>query len=217
MQITMEQARSLGIKLPTVSKPRRVKKPPPPDSYISHDCAILAIDPGKTSGYALHVPGRLALSGKTTSPEMCRVIVETARDAASAVKRPLIVVAETWTTGDRIHDRRMRAATLLGLGAAWQSWYSALAETGLPKSRIVRVNVATWRSKVIGGPMNRSSEEWKRLAAIHAEQRFPRRTTPIEGRENVGDDEAEALCILAWALRAGAVGEALKKAGKRYP
>lgn len=215
MQITMEQARSLGLKLPTVSKPKRAKKPPPPDSYISHDCAILTIDPGKTSGYALLVPGRLALSGMTTSPEMCRTVIATARDAASAVKRPLIVVAETWTTGDRVHDRRMRAATLLGLGAAWQNWRVALDEVGLPASRILRVNTSTWRAKVIGGPMNRSSEEWKQLARLHAEQRFPHRMN--RPGDHLGDDEAEALCILAWALRAGTVGEALKKAGKRYP
>jgi hypothetical protein len=142
-------------------------------------------------------------------------IVEMARDAATNdVMRPLIVVAETWTTGNREHDRRMKAAVLLGLGAAWQRWVDAFDEIGLPKSRIVRVNVATWRAKIIGGPMNRSTEEWKKLALLHAQQRFPVR---VPSGRITHDDEAEALCIAAWAMYAGPVGEAVKKAGTRCP
>jgi len=227
MQLSWEQARALGIHLP--SPPKREKKPPPPDSYVPHDCVILAIDPGNVSGWALVSPrrsvaisdGREATrqpvtvwSGKTTDGPKNH-IVEMARDAATNdVMRPLIVVAETWTTGDRVHDRRMRAATMLGLGAAWGRWSDALDAIGVPKSRILRVNTSTWRAKIIGGPMNRSTEEWKRLAHLHAQQRFPVRSP---SGKVTSDDEAEALCIAAWAMYAGPVGAALKKAGKRYP
>jgi len=221
MQLTAAQARDLGIKLP--SKPKRAKKAAPPDSYTPHDCVILAIDPGRVSGWAIVSPRRAATdtrqsvtvwSGQTSDGPKNH-IVEMARDAATNdVMRPLIVAAETWTTGNREHDRRMKAAVLLGLGAAWQRWVDAFDEIGLPKSRIVRVNVATWRAKIIGGPMNRSTEEWKKLALLHAQQRFPART--LSGKVT-GADEAEALCIAAWAMYAGPVGEAVKKAGTRCP
>ena len=220
MQISREQARALGIHLP--SPPKREKKPPPPDSYVPHDCVILAIDPGNVSGWAIVSPRQpmnvrqtvTVWSGKTTDGPKNH-IVEMARDAATNdVMRPLIVVAETWTTGDRVHDRRMRAATMLGLGAAWGRWSDALDAIGVPKSRILRVNTSTWRAKIIGGPMNRSTEEWKRLAHLHAQQRFPVRSS---GSASLGDDESEALCVAAWAMYAGPVGEAVKKAGRRYP
>jgi hypothetical protein len=217
MQLSWAEARALGIKLPSLPSKKRVKKPTPPDSYIPHDCVILAIDPGATSGYALvslpglRVPSRV-WSGRTVNGH--KSIVKMARDASkNDVMRPLIVVAETWTTGDRVHDRRMRAATLLGLGAAWERWCAAFDAVGVPKSRIVRVNTSTWRAKIIGGPMNRTTEQWKELAALHAQQRFPVRATSGAPTE----DEAEALCIAAWAMHAGPVGEAVKKAGKRYP
>lgn len=220
MQLSRDQARALGIQLP--SSPKRAKKLPPPDSYTPHDCVILAIDPGNVSGWAIVSPRRAAAdpkqsvtvwSGRVTGGP--KHIVEMARDAATNdVMRPLVVVAETWTTGDRVHDRRMRAATMLGLGAAWGRWSDALDAVGVPKSRILRVNTSTWRAKVIGGPMNRSTEEWKRLALLHAQQRFPVRAP---SGKVTHDDEAEALCIAAWAMYAGPVGEAVKKAGKRYP
>lgn len=226
MQISRDQARALGIQLP--SSPKRVKKPPPPDSYVAHDCVILAIDPGNVSGWAIvsprratmdrdHVvsvfPGQTVWSGKSAEGPK-NAIVEMARDVSTDdVKRPLVVVAETWTTGNPVYDRRMRAATLLGLGAAWERWRAALEEVGVPKSRVLRVNTSTWRAKVIGGPMNRSTEEWKRLAHLHAQQRFPVRASSVK----MVDDEAEALCIAAWAMYAGPVGEVVKKVGKRYP
>lgn len=221
MQLSWDQARALGIRL--TSSPKRAKKPLPPDSYTPHDCVILAIDPGRVSGWAIVSPRRAATdtrqpvtvwSGQTTDGPKNH-IVEMARDiATNDVMRPLIVVAETWTAGNREHDRRMKAAVLLGLGAAWQRWVTAFDEIGVPKSRIVRVNTATWRSKVIGGPMNRSTEEWKRLARMHAEQRFRERR---QQDAIPGDDEAEALCIAAWAMYAGRVGEVVKRAGRRYP
>jgi len=218
MQISREQARALGIKLPSSAK--RAKKPAPPDSYVPHDCVILAIDPGNVSGYAIVTPlsskNGSVYSGQTAEGQ-ARVVV-LAKEAALAQVRPLVVVGETWTTGDRVHDRRMHAAVLLGLGAAWERWRLAFDAVGLPKSRVIRVNTATWRSKVIGGPMNRTTAEWKGLARLHAEGRF-RKRRELDGLvpRPLGDDEAEALCIAAWAMHAGAVGEAVKKAGKRYP
>jgi hypothetical protein len=225
MQLTVAQARAIGIKLPV--KPRRPKKPPAPDSYIPHDCVILAIDPGKTSGWAISGPPvqhrRATVSGESPAGwtgAICMAI-EWAQDA----KRPLIVVAETWTTGDRIHDRRARAAMLLGLGAAWGQWKAGLDLVGLPRSRVVRVNVGTWRAKVIGGPMARSSEEWKAAAQQVAGHHFPEQRLQPDmapgasrrGNGEIGPDEAEALCILRWSFYAGAVGVAVKKAGRRYP
>lgn len=220
MQLSWNQARALGIKLPSPAK--RAKKPPPLDSYVAHNCVILAIDPGNLSGWAIVSPRQpmnvrqavTVWSGQTSTAH--KEIVEMARDAsANDVMRPLVVVAETWTIGDRVHDRRMRALTLLGLGAAWERWRAALDTAGISKSRVVRVNTSTWRAKVLGGPMNRTTEEWKRLAVMHAHQRFPVRAGDDDAPP--GEDEAEALCIAAWGMHAGAVGEALKKAGKRYP
>jgi hypothetical protein len=223
MQLTTAQARAIGIKLSV--KPRRPKKPPAPDSYIPHDCVILAIDPGKTSGWAVRGPrhsheAEMIASGECSDGSMAVALIHAAKAVADKTKRPLIVVAETWTTGDRVQDRRMQAATLLGLGAAWGQWQAALREAGLPKSRIVRVNVATWRAKVIGGPMARTSEEWKAAAMRIASGMYPNLDRALLQRDRerkIGPDEAEALCIMHWATHAGAVGVAVKKAGRRYP
>jgi len=212
MQLTVAQARAVGIKLPT--KPKRPKKPPPLDTYVANDCVILAIDPAKVSGYCLVLPDHRMWTGAIAESQVA--IVDAAIEAAEKAKRPLIVVAEKWTTGDRIHDRRMRAATLLGLGAAWERWRAALESSGVPRSRVVRVNVATWRAKVLGGPMNRTTEEWKeaslRYAQLRAHSQIKRNTSvPMQ------DDEADAICIAFWAMHSGLVAEAVKKAGRRYP
>jgi hypothetical protein len=218
MQLTAAQARAVGIKLP--SKPRRPKKPPAPDSYTPHDCVILAIDPAKDSGWAILPPPSSSIDPMSRHGEGSHLVAVTlAKEVAVRTRRPLVVAAETWTTGDREQDRRMKAAVLLGLGAAWERWLAAFDKIGLPKSRIVRVNVATWRSKIIGGPMNRTSEEWKEAARQVATGRFPvlDRASHALFEPKLDDNEADALCIALWARQAGPVGEAVKKAGKRYP
>lgn len=218
MQLTAAQARAVGIKLPT--KPRRTKKSAPPDSYTPHDCVILAIDPAADSGWAILPPPGSSIDPMSRHGEGGHAVaVNLAREVSIRTKRPLIVVAETWTTGNREHDRRMKAAVLLGLGAAWQRWLDAFDKIDLPKSRIVRVNVATWRSKIVGGPMNRTSEEWKEAARQIATGRFPAldRASLALAQPKLDDNEADALCIALWARQAGVVGEAVKRAGKRYP
>lgn len=218
MQLSIAQARAIGIKLPT--KPRKPRKPTPPDSYTPHDCVILAIDPAKDSGWAILPPPSSSIDAMSRHGEGGHAVaVNLAREVCMRTRRPLIVVAETWTTGNREHDRRMKAAVLLGLGAAWQRWLAEFDRIGLPKSRVLRVNVATWRSKIIGGAMNRTSDEWKQAAKQVATGRFPaldRASLPLFEPE-LNDNEADALCIALWARQAGVVGEALKKAGKRYP
>lgn len=209
MRLSIAEARAAGIRLPAVPRRARARKPVPPDSWKPHACVLLPIDPARVSGYGILHSGKLLVSGASSDDLVFRHVVEQAK--AEAVERglPLIVVAETWTAGRDGRDARMRIQTVLGLGAAWQRWASALSEVGIPKSRILRVNMMSWRAKVLGGPMARTTAEWKALACRFVRARF--------GLETVTDDEAEALCIGVWASHAGRVGAAIRRAGRRVP
>ncbi len=184
------------------------RRPALPRSADPLDCVILAIDPGATSGWALLAPcvGR-ALgtvdrgfigSGSTTREHAD--VVRRAMELAAFHRRPLVVVGEKWTTGNRWNDRRMNAATLAGLGAAWGAWAHVLREAGHPKRRTLRVLVSDWRAAVLSLRVGTPREEAKARARWRARLAL--------GREPL-EDEAEACCIALWAAHAGEVAAVL--------
>lgn len=173
----------------------------------AHDCVILAIDPGAVSGWAVFIRGERRSSGRIPEREPATLrlnrhdVVMMAKDAADNENLPLVVVAEKWTAGGWASH-----LTLVGLGAAWGEWRAALDRWGVPKRRVVRVYSQTWRAAVIGG-RQRSTEKWKASARLVAQAQC--RTLAID------DDQAEAICIGLWALRAEAVAKVLPKPRKR--
>ena len=147
---------------------------------------ILAIDPGATSGAALHYGGRPRLAWTcATAAERAEVIATALRTAAD-LGAPLVVVMERWTAGGaRGH------AQIVGLGAQAGRWLEALELAGIPAADVVRVYPQTWRAVL--APMPR-----KTGAAAKASAR--RVAAGYLGRE-VLTDAAEATCIALWAAQ----------------
>ncbi|MEQ8720989.1 MAG: hypothetical protein RID81_06895 [Sandaracinaceae bacterium] len=174
---------------------RRPKLPRAPRPW---PCVILAIDPGKVSGWAILREGRPVLSGTATTREDRERAVGSALCIGEDSGLPLVVVGEKWTPGGRFGGAR----TMAGLGAAWGRWEETLDEAGVPKTRRLRVNVQTWRAATIGGPQ-RKSEQWKADAVATV-----RRVYQIEAKTS---DEAEAVLVGRWAESAGEVGRKLPK------
>ena len=160
-------------------------------AYDPIPVTILAIDPGRTSGWAVFAFDRCIASGTATTHDQRVLAIEIAQAEESRSGRKLIVVAEKWAPGGRWYT-----ATMTGIGAAWGMWQAALESRGVPNARIVRVYPQTWRAMVLGGGWGVKGDEWALRAAKRAE---------VETGHPCSDDEAEAVCIGAWALRSDAV------------
>ena len=178
------------------------------DAYSPIPAVILAIDPGATSGWALYSADRCIASGIAKTHEQRVMAIEIAQTEETRAKLRLIVVAEKWSPGGRWYT-----ATMTGIGAAWGMWQAALEACEVPKVRVVRVYPQAWRSRVLTGRRGVKTEVWDLMAQRRARQ---------EVGHDVGDDEADAICMGAWALRAEAVrakvekkGRAARKAAKR--
>lgn len=207
MRITLEEAKRLGL---VTRRPRR-KKPEIPDSYHPHECVVLSIDPGRVSGWAVLVRGVECHYGQSNDTEEWARAVCVALEIGDERGLPVVVVMETWSQGSRKTDARFGAPVLLGLGAAQGEWKRLLALAKVPKRRLVTVYPQTWRARVIGGPMNRTTAEWKAAAKGVAEAAFGRLMRPTIEGHLLGPDAAEAVCQAIWASRAGKVGAVLPK------
>ena len=153
---------------------------------------ILAIDPGKTSGWALFDCGWT--TGVSMSAVDRQLAVARATQAERSTGQRLVVVGETWiATGVRRgrEGRALSTQTVAGMGAAWGRWAEQLELHGVPKRRIVRVDSGTWRRAVLGAT-RQTTEQAKRAAMMRARA--------VLGHD-VGPDEAEALMIGLWAER----------------
>jgi hypothetical protein len=150
---------------------------------------ILAVDPGKTCGWAIFVEGSLVASGsfKTDLDEILAVfkIAKRYRDESGL---PLVVVGEKWGRGGR-----MNPETAAGLGAQWGPWYYAARSKhvggDVPLSHILRVHQRTWRTSMLGVGVGHDADTWKKLAAIRCKAQF--------GIDVTGD-RAEAILIGFW-------------------
>jgi hypothetical protein len=84
---------------------------------------------------------------------------------------------------------------LLGMGDMRGQWKATLAHMGHPKDMLFMVDMPTWRGAVLGPRFARARKEVVKPEAV----RWARARTR---RDDVEDDEAEALCILHWAADA---------------
>ncbi len=169
-----------------MAKPKKQRLAP---TYEPHDAAILAVDPGETSGWAIYNRGVLQESGECDvfSDAPSRVIEYLKTFAALhliVVERPFMV----------------RFGTQVAVGAGDVIWRRCAERNGL-RSRIVRVYPATWRARITG--MSSAKREVARAAEqVRAVQ---------ETGASCGPDEAAAVCIGLWAIRAGEVAAKLPK------
>jgi len=164
-------------------------------------CAILAIDPGKSSGAAFFLSGELRWHRRVDVSESGAVAHSTNDALRNALSRrqTLVLVGETWGKGG---PRGM--AQWQGLGAAWKTWEWALdyawktqkkvRQIGEPAPKKVRVHVSTWRARVFGGRTGKNMA--KKLAVETARTRFGVDLLPHE------HDVAEAIMVGYWALYA---------------
>lgn len=168
-----------------------------------HQCTILAIDPGRTSGWALFVRGVCVASGVAKTHEERESFADLAIVTATARGVPLVVVGEIWTPGGKFGGAR----TMAGVGASWGQWLAAFEAAGIPKARVMRVKVQTWRAAVLGGAFGRTTEQWHAMAMRRAEHAIGR--TPVDA------NEAEAVCIGIWATYAPEVARKIPKGRKK--
>lgn len=169
--------------------------------------ALLAIDPGATSGYAIFdAQGELARIG----------VVEVAtRDLEKTVTLALdigggsaVLATESWNRGGP-----MGIEQWLSLGAARGAWEREF-RIRCPKGAIVRASVASWRSTMIDATRSASgkrfaSKEWKREARAVAV-----RTYGVP-EALATDDSAEAFLLGYYAHRSDEAHAAAEKAKRR--
>lgn len=173
---------------------------------LAHDlpCTILAVDPGKTSGWAVHVDDEWH-TGVAEDYRARRLAAYDAWSCARRSDRPLVVVAETWRVSGGKQGREGRAswnsATIAGLGAQWGLWLAELQRLDVPERRIVRVDTGTWGQVVLG--RSRMTTEQRHVAS-------QLRARAVLGHD-VGPDEAAALCIGLYGLRSEKVAAAIGK------
>lgn len=145
---------------------------------------ILAIDPGARGGWCVVSPGGTRMSGDAKSAEERAGAIVHARALAALNEAPIVAVVEKWTAGGaRGH------AQWVGIGAARGRWLEALELGGV--TRIVDVYPQRWRTLLAGLP-RRTGEQAKASALLVARGLMQR---------ECGPDEAEAVCIAAWAAR----------------
>ena len=169
---------------------KRAKKPKLPPSLRPWPCAILAIDPGERSGYAIFVRGVLVASGPVKMGGEAVVVAEA---VVRAEGLPLVVVAEKWVA----HGAFGGSRTMGGLGRHWGRWEGALLGDGITTRRIARVVPQTWQARVIPYRVGQDRDERLRLVEASAQRIKP----------GVTKDEAAAIGIGLWGIHAGAVGE----------
>lgn len=173
---------------------------------------VLGLDGGAQSGWGIWTPKTLHIGtifNRVGAEEERVRVVQAAIQVAQSAELGLVVVAEKWTAGTWDKDRRMNAATLMGLGAAWRDWQRVLQHCKVPKKRIVRVNVRTWQGRLLSGLGARTSDQLKAAAKSVVQSRFPK----LAKSEHTSD-AFDAGCICLWGSQSGEVAAAM--AGSRH-
>lgn len=179
-------------------------------------CVIVAVDPGKTSGFAIYVEGVLDWWGTADAGDSARIqeVLLQACFLSHRHRLPLVLLGETWNVG----GAHSSPAMWQGLGAAWGAWKFAAEflsssrrdQPGaigpqLVASRILRVSTSTWRARfgMMRAPKGAEKSWYKSMALQVVEQQLGLEVDPQH------HDAAEALLIGLWGTRAAAVGKKL--------
>lgn len=173
---------------------KRAMKPRPPASFKTHNAVIVAVDTAETSGWSIWAQGQLLTWGEVDvlrDSETVDSILEFAIDKAHALNIPCVLVLEQPFGGNAQGQYR-------------GTWKSAFVRLGGKPNRVVGVYPATWRTRVLGGGWGRKPREQVRPL----ERTVARR---LAYGANLGPDAAAAVCIGAWAIHAGEVGNKLPR------
>ncbi len=168
------------------------------------DCAILAVDPGKVSGWALWDRGQLIAFGHVS-------IFENAHEMDAAFARLQARRGPHVLCVERPFGMKFGTATS-GAGAGEVTWKEKAKSIGI--KRIVRVFPNSWRAKVLPkGSVGSDRKEIRVIEKSHAQtlvNDFWVRSEP-NGPVVLHDDEAPALCIGEWCMFAGECNKVLPK------
>jgi len=164
--------------------------------------AILAIDPGKTSGAAILVRGEIFGIWGVDGFEAADIVVQHWSDLATVHEAELVVVMEKWAG-----TFKRGSITAAGLGESAGMWKAALERNKIPKSRVVRVFPQTWYARVIGGRKRADQKDVVMRAMLH---RYPQ-IRQMNAADKLDHNGAEALAIGTWGARAPEVGDVLPK------
>lgn len=177
---------------------RRAKRPLPPPSATPLPCLVLAVDTAARSGWAvLGASERYLGFGEADTLDATALahIVDWAGCHAVLAQVPLVLVLEAPFGGSM--------AMLIALGAARERWLAAWRATDQPRRSVVMVQPSEWRAKVLG-------KRWARAVRDEVRPHEQATAAAIVG-EPVGGDEAAAILIARWALRAAKVERVLPR------
>lgn len=199
---------------------RRRRALPLPASTIPHDCVRLCVDTAANSGWCIGAGPRAVLrSGEVKAlnhAELIRIIQFALSCAVSSGFRSperhvVLVLEKAWRGPPRGNAaKRNQYAVQSGLGAARGMWLSAWCEvmgTTTPR-RVVQVYPQEWRRKVIVAVGGELLPALEKAAAEKLRGKSDLEPTVI------GKDEAAAICMSAWAMKAGEVLKVLPKPRK---
>ena len=178
---------------------RRARQRLPPASATPLRCLVLAVDTAERSGWAaIHGKDQFLAYGEadTLDGPALRYIVRWAVCHAEARGLPLVLVLEKAWGG--------KPWVLVGLGAARERWMAAWRDLGQAEARVVSVQPSEWRAAVLGKRWARA----KRDVVRPHEQAVAMATVGAA----VGGDEAPAILIARWAMRAAKVARVLPAA-----
>lgn len=180
-------------------------------------CVIIAVDPGRASGWAIFLEGRPVSWGVVDAADaqrVQRVLLDACR-LAQLRNVPLVLLGETWNAGGA-----RGVAQWQGLGAAWGAWKYAAEHLSssrrgerdalgpqLVANRMMRVSTSTWRAHfgMMRAPKGAPKSWYKERAVELARDELH---LVVDGAHH---DAAEALLIGLWGTRALAVAKKLPK------
>lgn len=166
---------------PSKAKRNRPKLPP---ELVPHAAAVLAIDPGEVSGWAIWQRGQLVRAG-AIEDVFGPLVVELVQHFATRYQGPHVAVVE--------RPFRVRFASQTSIGAADAIWRRRLEEARI---RFVRVYPSSWRSRVLGKGWGNASRDLARAK----EQEV---ACAIAGVASIHPDAAPAVCMGQWGSFAG--------------
>lgn len=182
----------------------RPKKPKPMAVLLPWRCAVLAVDTANNSGWSIWVDGELRQSGEVKKDQrdslinVCKLV--------HAYDRPAALVTES--AAGFVYPGR-GASTLIALGQARQAWLEAWSAAHGLKSRRVSVVPSRWRGQLWGGGLKKTLGRGKTQTAFGVDWALIQLKKAGRSDHQPGEDEATAICIGSWAVRAGEVGQAL--------
>lgn len=179
--------------------PRSKSRTRPVPAPKPWEAVIVTADAARVSGWAIGLRGKVLESGQHDTeryPHRTAYVCKRAAELAKAHELPVVLVLEFMWGG--------RVTATVGCAVACDRWRAAWRAAGQARGRIGRVQPKQWRGPVLGTCWAHAKREEVRPV----EQSMAR---GIVGREDVGEDEAPAICMQHWAARAPVVGKLIGK------